>query len=329
MVKKLCKCNKVICGCIPAVRCNVNFSRLLAYDYRTLKNSTAIGFIDELYENFVYELLLSEYKSSDEFKFIIKGPYVKNNKINPITGFKYNNNCIYYVDQGETLAEFDALAISFDKIIFYEITRANAKKAPNLLRLDVERKTTLLKLIFDRKIISKIIAPPSSIINDYFPDVIQIDLPQFDFSIGKFHKRQSSLPSETNFIELDEFVYRRFSYFKTIELLYNNFTKKLDIILYYKKIKQEYAGVIKRLFIGRCNNKIHFVKIDHIKNTITFMSIYKIKHTYMLEDEDNETVKMLKTTRRTYKDIKYLDRIFIVLNSEEIKQLKQKLKRSV
>ncbi len=278
------------------------------------------NFLGEVYEYFVYELLIEKYRKITDVKFILKGPYIKSDIKEIWEGFKYNKkNEIYYFCNKETIAEYDALIIGKDKVLFYEITRASNKASYIVLRNEIIRKISLLKLLFDRSVECIIITPKNHMepIGKY--TIENIEVPIFDLDLRKFNKKKIDRKLPKHFIYLNEVQCNTFNYFDTVIKLYTEFCKTKDLEYYYSEIKRKYDGLIERLFLGINKRNIYFLKLKPLKKISNPIKVVSKKNCFY-ELSRGKRIK-IESKKRTYKDI-----IVLRKHLKEIKNLNGILK---
>lgn len=267
-------------------------------------NHTLNNFLGELYENYVYEQYKEMYKNNSEVKYILKGPYI-HDKIRKIkTGFGYNNkNEIYYFSNGETIAEFDILVVGKRLVKFYEVTRSNSKPNAKNLEQEIERKKTLLQILFSRNVECEIITGNNISVYDKicFTNHIEIPVPDLNLLNYRFEK---IIENNNNCININNIKYNQFDYFDTIDQLYHKYLNSKNIIDYYDICTSKYYGLIERLYLGKKNENIYYLEIYPKKTNIELSKIIYKKNKYY--EIKNDSLRAIPGIKRKVKDIKKL-----------------------
>lgn len=133
----------------------INYNNLYKYNYVNAKSFLEQGnddghkmaFSGEIYEAlFMENLLLDNYSSNCQI--VSKGPHAKARNYVVSTGFSNLNGYIIYRSNKVDIAEFDAIKICEDSLIFYECTLSKTAKK---LKKGILRKKFLLEKYFQIK----------------------------------------------------------------------------------------------------------------------------------------------------------------------------------
>lgn len=247
----------------------------------------------QIYEAYIYETLYNWVKDNNRIsKFVLKGPYVKSEKIS--TGFGYDHNRLVYFSFDEQLAEFDGLFFFDNKPVFIEITTSTSGSI--IVRKfvdDIKKKAKLLKELLNEDDVYSLVITPKKINSPRFKKLkncinwIIPNLRKIDSFIPRTKKKNQFIQPDENskYIKADKLkiidlkvnkrrklLYRKFIDLANYEISKNDFLQELS--LHWWCVSRIYLGSIQKerisdLFSSNLvnNDNLH-VKNDEIKRAV-------------------------------------------------------------
>lgn len=219
----------------------------------------------EIYENIIYELLLSFAKYNENItKFVIKGPYQSKENLYIKSGLLIDKSSqIVFKSAYKDISEFDALFFTKHAVYFVEMTTS---KKTSSLNKRLAKKCALLKMIFPKlQIKALIVLTQGSIGINNFPRYATVwitkDL-EDDNLIEKIiyskkinNKLQTlKLPNSKKYIEAYKIRYKKFQYFPTLEWILNKSRSNskfiVDLKFFSTNKLSNYFDIYTKLYIG-------------------------------------------------------------------------------
>jgi len=306
----------------------------------------------EMYEHLIYEKLLQWALDTDEVSdFLLKGPYVsEKNKVE--YGFQYDSKRrIYYMSDGETIGEFDALFKYDNRWCFVEMSNTQYESSIMSLKHGIRRKHKLLKLLFpENEVVCWIVTTfTGQISTEDLSNTEVIRTSKYKLepdSLGNGHNDGSlPHPDAEKCKTIDQLSYQTFNYFEILQDIHKHIdgvksdTTNPDLL----KIVRPYIGLVERIFLGKLpiaalNKTLRQLDFKPINKRAKVKDVYlalKIEddesiskrvylrgnkgHYYKLEDFSSARMIRIPNRKRTTKDIKHLDKSLKTLEQEQVR----------
>lgn len=269
--------------------------------------STYSSFIGEVYENIVYELLLTYAKHNKSItSFVLKGPH-QNYFRNLKSGLMIDSNSqIVYKAGYKDVTEFDALFFTKESVYFVESTIV---KTTTSLRKRLKKKKALLEVLFPSlKVKSLVILNKGALGTSVFPSYVTVWLTEplvndklINELIQHKCKKGKSFTSAKGkkFIQARDVSLKNFRYFDTLSWILKSVRNKkyvLDFKFLMTSKLLRYFEIYSKLYIGYMDidtfikvlkyfnilNVTEDIPIDKIEDRIVFVTIEKTKDSFIL-----------------------------------------------
>ncbi|MEA3499333.1 MAG: hypothetical protein U9R16_09770 [Campylobacterota bacterium] len=274
--------------------------------------STYSSFIGEVYENVIYELLLSyAIKNSDITKFVLKGPH-QDNYQNLKNGLMIDiNNQIVYKAGYKDVTEFDALFFTKDSVCFVESTIV---KTTTSLRKRLKKKKALLELLFPKlKIKALIILSQGAMGVNVFPSYCTVwvtkpfnnDKLIYELIHNKTTKNKIfDTPKNKKLIHTKDIHVAMFKYFDTLNWILRNIRKNKKNIVDFKFLSTEkisrYFEIYSKFYVGHIN-------IDTFVRLLKHSNISSISEEIPLEKiQDKQIIVTIERSTDSFVFVYYL-----------------------